>query len=113
MDDCLFCKIARGEIPSDIVLEDADFVAFRDIHPMAKQHVLVIPRRHVTSLNELAEGPGDEGARLLSFIVRVADTVGVKKNGYRALTNVGRDAHQDVQHLHCHILGGEDLGDFR
>ena len=113
MDDCIFCRIARGDIPSDIVLEDADFVAFRDIHPKASQHVLVIPREHIASLNDLAERPGTEGDRLLRFIVRVADTVGVKDSGYRVITNVGPDAGQEVHHLHFHMLGGEDLGDFR
>lgn len=113
MDDCIFCGIARGEIPSDIVLEDAGFVAFRDIHPKAPQHVLVIPREHVVSLNDLAERPGTEGDKLLRFVVSVAELLGVKESGYRALTNVGPDAGQEVQHLHCHILGGEDLGDFR
>jgi len=113
MDDCIFCRIAAGEIPSDIVLEDADFVAFRDIHPKARHHVLVIPREHIRSLNELAERPGTEGDRLLRFIVRVADRLGVKQSGYRVLTNVGPDAGQEVQHLHFHLLGGEDLGDFK
>lgn len=113
MEDCIFCRIAAGKIPSDIVLEDADFVAFRDIHPKARQHVLVIPREHITSLNELAERPGTEGDRLLRFVVRVAGQLGVKDSGYRVLTNVGPDAGQEVQHLHFHLLGGEDLGDFK
>lgn len=113
MDDCIFCRIARGEIPSDIVLEDADFVAFRDIHPKAPQHVLVIPREHIVSLNELAERPGTEGDRLLRFMVRVAERAGIKDSGYRVLSNTGPDAGQEVLHLHFHLLGGEDLGDFR
>ena len=113
MDDCIFCRIARGDIPSDIVLEDADFVAFRDIHPKAPQHVLVVPRKHIVSLNDLAKRPGTEGDRLLRFIVQVAEQVGVATSGYRALTNVGPDAGQEVLHLHFHLLGGEDLGDFR
>src|SRR5665647_2840516 len=111
MDDCIFCRIARGEIPSDIVLEDADFVAFRDIHPKAPQHALVIPREHVVSLNDLAERPGTTGDKLLRFAVLVAERLGVKESGYRALTNVGPDGGQEVQHLHFHILGGEKLGD--
>ena len=113
MDDCIFCRIARGEIPSDIVLQDEDFFAFRDIHPVAKVHVLVIPRKHVVSLNDLAglgEGAGD---RILQFIVQVAEVTGIKQSGYRVLTNVGRDADQIVQHLHFHVFGGERLGDFR
>jgi histidine triad (HIT) family protein len=113
MDDCIFCRIARGDIPSDIVLEDGDFVAFRDIHPKAPQHLLVVPREHIVSLNDLDRRQGGEGHALLQFIVRVAQQVGIKDSGYRALTNVGADGGQEVQHLHFHVLGGEDLGDFR
>jgi histidine triad (HIT) family protein len=113
MDDCIFCRIAGGNISSDIVLEDADFVAFRDIHPKAPQHVLVVPREHVASLNDLEGEQGCRGHALLRFIVRVAQQVGIKDSGYRALTNVGPDGGQEVQHLHFHILGGENLGDFK
>ncbi|OFW57444.1 MAG: histidine triad nucleotide-binding protein [Actinobacteria bacterium RBG_16_64_13] len=113
MDDCIFCRIASGEIPSDIVLEDGGFVAFRDIHPKAPQHLLVVPRSHIGSLNDLELWRKGEGHLLLQFIVRVAERVGVKESGYRVLTNVGRDGGQEVQHLHFHILGGQDLGDFR
>jgi histidine triad (HIT) family protein len=113
MDDCIFCRIAGGDIPSDIVLEDADFIAFRDIQPKAPQHILVVPREHVASLNDLEHEEGCRGHELLQFIVRVAERVGVKDSGYRALVNVGSDGGQIVQHLHFHLLGGEDLGDFR
>ncbi len=113
MDDCIFCRIARGEIPSDIVLQDGDFVAFRDIHPKARVHVLVIPRAHVASLNDYAGTADGAGDALIRFVVRVAEQEGIKEGGYRLLTNVGRDADQIVQHLHFHILGGERLGDFR
>ena len=113
MDDCIFCRIARGDIPSEIVLEDSAFVAFRDIHPKAPQHLLVVTREHLTSLNDLEQRQDGEGHALLQFIVQVAGRVGIKDSGYRVLTNVGPDAGQEVQHLHFHILGGEDLGDFR
>jgi histidine triad (HIT) family protein len=113
MNDCIFCRIASGAIPAAIVLEDADFVAFRDIHPKAPQHVLVVTREHVVSLNDLEAEDGCRGHALLQFIVRVADKVGVRESGYRILTNVGPDGGQEVQHLHFHLLGGEDLGDFR
>ena len=113
MDDCIFCRIAGGAIPSDLVLEDGDFVAFRDIHPVAREHVLVAPREHIVSLNELDQGHAGKGDALLWFIVRVAEKLGVKESGYRVLTNVGPDAGQEVQHLHFHVLGGEHLGDFR
>jgi histidine triad (HIT) family protein len=114
MDDCLFCKIARGDIPSDRVLEDDTFVAFRDINPKASQHVLVVPREHIVSLNDVdRRWKNCEGQSLLQFIVRVATLLDIGKSGYRALVNVGTDGGQEVQHLHFHILGGEDLGDFR
>jgi len=113
MDDCIFCRIASGDIPSEIVLEDGDFVAFRDIDPKASEHLLVVPREHIVSLNDVGRWPGNKGQSLLEFIVRAAEQVGIKESGYRALTNVGPDGGQEVQHLHFHILGGEDLGDFR
>jgi len=102
-----------GDVPTGIVLEDERFVAFRDIHPKAPQHVLVVPLEHILSLNDLGRRPGDIGHLLLQFIVKVAERVGVEESGYRVLTNVGPDAGQEVEHLHFHILGGEDLGDFR
>jgi histidine triad (HIT) family protein len=113
MDDCIFCRIARGEFGTTFVLEDADFVAFRDLHPKAPVHVLVVPREHVVSLNELAEGPAGRGDALVRFVVRVAEQVGIKDSGYRAITNVGADGGQEILHLHCHVLGGENLGDLR
>ena len=113
MDDCIFCKIASGEITSAVVLEDADFVAFRDLNPKAPEHVLVVPREHVVSLNELAEREDDLGSALFKFVVLVAERVGIKRSGYRVITNVGVDGGQEIQHLHLHVLGGEDLGDLR
>jgi histidine triad (HIT) family protein len=113
MEDCIFCRIAGGEIPSDIVLEDARFVAFRDIHPKAPVHVLIVPREHVASLDEIHLWQGCQGQQLLEFIAEVAHKLGVDKTGYRALTNTGPDGGQEVQHLHFHLLGGENLGDVR
>ena len=98
---------------TDVQAWDADFVAFRDINPKAPQHLLVVPREHIVSLNDLDGRPGDLGHRLLRFVVLVAQHVGIGETGYRALTNVGPDGGQEVQHLHFHVLGGEDLGDFR
>ena len=112
MDDCIFCSIAAGRIPSDKVLENELFFAFRDLHPQAAQHILVIPREHIQSLNNAGVWQHGEGQSLLEFIVAVAREVGVAESGYRVLSNIGADAHQLVQHMHFHILGGEDLGDF-
>lgn len=113
MDDCIFCRIAEGRIPCDKVLENELFVAFRDINPKAPQHILVVPREHIVSLNEVDRWQQNEGHELLRFIVRIAEKLGIAESGYRVLTNVGPDGGQEVQHLHFHILGGEDLGDFR
>jgi histidine triad (HIT) family protein len=113
MDDCIFCRIARGEFGTTFVLEDADFVAFFDLHPKAPQHILVVPREHVASLNELAERPDGRGDALLQFIVKAAEQAGIKDSGYRAITNVGADGGQEIEHLHFHVLGGENLGDLR
>lgn len=113
MEDCIFCKIVRGQIPAQFVLEDDKHVAFRDINPKAREHVLVVPRQHVSSLNDLGATAGAEDLELLRFIVRVAEVLGIRESGYRALVNVGPDGGQEIPHLHFHVLGGEDLGDFR
>ena len=113
MDDCIFCRISSGAIPSDVVLKDDAFFAFRDIDPKAPQHVLVIPREHIVSLNDIDRWKHCEGQALLSFIARVAAQLGIEESGYRAVVNVGPDGGQEVQHLHFHILGGEKLGDMR
>lgn len=110
MDDCIFCRIARRDVPSDIVLEDDVFVAFRDINPKAPQHVLVIPKEHIASLNDVGRWQAGEGHLLLQFIARVAAVLAIDKTGYRALVNVGSDGGQEVAHLHFHILGGRKLG---
>jgi histidine triad (HIT) family protein len=107
--DCLFCKIAAGELNTPFLVETDDVVAFADIAPQAPTHVLVVPRRHISSASALN---GDD-AGLLSELVAVANQVakeqGVDQSGYRILTNVGDDAGQTVHHLHLHVLGGRPL----
>jgi len=107
--DCLFCRIAAKEIPATLVHEDERTLAFRDIHPQAPFHVLVIPKAHVSSLDAAEEG--DEGllGALLLVARRVAREQGVAGDGYRAVLNVGADGGQTVHHLHLHILGGRSL----
>jgi histidine triad (HIT) family protein len=113
MMDCIFCKIIAGSIPSERVLEDDGFVAIRDIHPKSAIHVLVMPRAHVRSLNDVAGWHDDAtGQRLLEFVVRVAGMLGIRDSGYRVITNAGPDSGQEVDHLHLHVMGGERLGDF-
>ena len=110
MSDCIFCRIATGEIAADVVASDEHFVAFRDLHPLAPAHVLVIPRRHVASMAELGDLPPEAAAGLLPFAARVAREAGVEESGYRLLTNSGPDAGQEVLHLHWHVIGGRPLG---
>ena len=108
--DCLFCKIAAGEIPSNIVYQDDTVVAFRDINPEAPQHILLIPRRHIESMANLTPEDGPMLASIYTTASRLARELGIEKSGYRFLTNVGPDAGQSVFHLHFHLLGGRPLG---
>jgi histidine triad (HIT) family protein len=108
--DCIFCRIAAGEIPAEIVAEDDDFVAFRDVRPLAPVHLLVIPKSHVASLDEAEALDDDATARALGFIAATARAAGVAGSGYRVITNTGPDAGQEVMHLHWHVVGGARLG---
>lgn len=105
---CLFCRIARGEIPAKIVAEDASCIAFRDVNPQAPVHVLVIPRAHVPSLNEVAS------PALMTDILQMAREVakqeGIAAGGYRVVFNTNSDGGQSVAHLHAHVLGGRHMG---
>jgi histidine triad (HIT) family protein len=106
MADCLFCKIASGDIPAEHVYEDADFVAFEDINPQAPAHLLVIPRRHMATLNDA--GPDDREllGGLLEAGSRVAQKLGYGESGYRLVLNCNADAGQTVFHVHLHVLAG-------
>ncbi len=106
--DCIFCAIVRGDIPSDRVYEDDHVVAFRDINPQAPTHVLVAPRRHVTSIDAL-EGDQDLLGWVMAAAVTVARGESLDGSGYRLATNHGRDGAQTVSHLHIHVLGGRAL----
>jgi histidine triad (HIT) family protein len=110
MENCLFCKIAAGEIPAKIVYQDQDIVAFEDINPQAPHHILLIPRQHITSMSELALEHGPILTKLFVTAQELAHTIGIDESGYRFLTNVGPDAGQSVFHLHFHLLGGRRLG---
>jgi histidine triad (HIT) family protein len=105
--ECLFCRIAAHEIPSDVVHEDADVVAFRDVRPVAPFHVLVIPKRHVASLGE---ADASLAGAVAAAAAKVAAEAGHARRGYRVVTNVGPDAGQSVAHLHFHVLAGRALG---
>lgn len=110
MTDCLFCRLAAGEIPARIALETDDVVVFHDIAPAAPVHVLAVPRRHVESFADVVADDADLLFRLVDALNTVARQEGLSERGYRVLTNVGVDAGQTVQHLHLHLLGGRPLG---
>ena len=106
--DCLFCKIASGQIPSNKVYEDERILAFYDINPEAKIHVLVIPKAHIESANEINQSNSNVVAYIFEKIPQIALKAGIT-NGFRVITNSGADSCQSVMHLHFHILGGEKL----
>ncbi len=109
MSDCVFCKIAAGEIPCHEVYADQEVLAFRDLHPQAPVHVLVIPRRHIASLSDLTADDIELAGRLQLAASRVAASLDLAASGYRVVINCGRDACQTVPHLHLHVLGGRPL----
>ena len=110
MNDCLFCKIIAGEIPSTKVYEDDKVYAFRDINPQAPMHILVVPKAHIASVAEVR--PANEAliGHLFSVIARIAEQEGLS-GGYRVVSNCGSDAGQTVHHLHFHILGGKKMSE--
>jgi len=108
--DCIFCRIASGDIPADVVYKDPHVVAFRDIDPQAPVHFLVIPRRHVATLDAAQESDRDLLGRMFLAARDQARADGVAETGYRTVLNVGADAGQVVQHVHMHVLGGRGLG---
>jgi histidine triad (HIT) family protein len=107
---CLFCKIIAGEIPSKRVYEDADLVAFEDINPQAPLHCLVVPRRHLASLNDLQAAEDGLVGSMVRCAARLARERGVDGSGYRTVFNCNSDAGQTVFHIHLHVLGGRRLG---
>lgn len=109
MSDCLFCKIASGEIPSKKAYEDDEFFAFHDISPQAPTHVLVIPKRHIVSLDDAAADDQAMLGRLLLLCQRLARELGIA-GGYRVVNNCGAQAGQSVFHVHFHLLGGRPMG---
>lgn len=107
MSDCLFCKMATGEIKPDVVYEDDRLLGFRDIHPQAPLHVLIIPKRHLSNLNEL-----DDvflGGHMLQVAAKVASEYGYAESGYRTVFNCNNDGGQTVHHLHMHLLAGRQM----
>ena len=107
--DCIFCQIAEGKIPSQTIYQDKDVVAFRDINPKSPVHILIIPRKHIPSLAELAD-PG-LAAHMVEVANQLASKEAIKEKGYRVVINSGSEGGQLVPHLHLHLLGGRQLSD--
>ena len=109
MEDCIFCKIIKGEVPSQKVYEDDEILAFKDINPLAPVHILVIPKKHIETTNDLEETDEAMIGRIFTIIKKLAKENHLE-NGYRVVNNCGEDGEQEVKHLHFHLLGGRKLG---
>jgi histidine triad (HIT) family protein len=109
-EDCLFCRIVAGKIPSDVVVETEQTYAFRDINPGAPVHVLVVPRRHIRDAANLRPADGELLVEMVTTAQQVAGQEGIAETGYRLVFNVGRDSLNEIPHLHLHVLGGRRLG---
>ncbi len=106
---CIFCRIVHGGVPGDIVYQDKDFLAFKDISPKAPVHLIVIPKAHITSAAELTDGQQELAGRLILIAKNLAEKEGVAKKGYRLVINCGPEGGQVVPHLHLHLIGGRQM----
>lgn len=109
-DECIFCRIADGKIKSDVLDQDKDVIAFRDINPVAPVHLLIVPRKHIPSLADLSESDASLIGAMTNMANRLAKRVGIAEKGYRLVMNCGVEGGQGVPHLHMHLLGGRQLG---
>ncbi len=107
---CVFCKIVKGELPAKVVYEDEKVMAFHDINPQAPIHILVIPKEHIETLNDLEEKHKELIGHIFLVIKKIAEELGIAQSGYRVLVNCNRDGGQEIYHLHFHLLGGKPLG---
>jgi histidine triad (HIT) family protein len=103
--NCIFCKIAAGEIPAKKVYEDDDLIAFHDIHPWAPVHILIVPKRHITSMTDITEADAPLLGKMMAISPRLMRELGVT-NGFRHVINTGHDGGQEVMHIHLHVMGG-------
>ena len=110
MEDCIFCKIIKGEIPYNKVYEDEEILAFRDINPVAPVHILVIPKKHLNSVLDLNKEDEILVGKIYTIINKIAKEENIDKTGFRVVVNCGEDGGQEVKHLHFHIIGGKKLG---
>jgi len=109
--ECIFCRIVAGEVPGDIVYQDEELIAFRDIHPQAPTHILIIPKSHIASMTDLTEEHQALVGRLILLAKELAEKEGISASGYRLSVSTGADGGQLVPHVHFHLLGGRKLDD--
>jgi histidine triad (HIT) family protein len=109
MSDCLFCRIIAGEIPASIVYQDDHLVAFNDINPQAPVHILVVPKKHVATLNDLTDGDDQLVGEMVRRAAAIASERGISAGGYRTVFNTNREAGQTVFHIHLHLIGGRSM----
>ena len=109
MEDCIFCKIANKEINSEILYEDEYVVAFKDLEPQAPVHILIVPKKHIASLNELTAADAELLARIVLAAQKLAKDNGIAERGYRLVNNCGIEGGQTIGHLHFHLLGGREM----
>ena len=110
MSDCIFCKIINKELPAEILYEDEEIISFKDIHPAAKVHALIIPKKHIPAVTEIAVEDQELIGKIYTVVNIVAKKLNISETGFRVIVNCGEDGKQLVPHLHFHLLGGEDLG---
>ena len=110
MTDCIFCKIASREISSEIVFENDEFTAFKDINPKSKIHILLVPKRHIPRIADISKDDAELMGKMMLQAKLLAEQLGVAESGYKLIINSGPDGGQIVDHLHLHILGGEKVG---
>ena len=110
MEDCIFCKIIKGEIPSEKVYEDDEILAFKDIQPAAPIHVLIIPKKHIKNLMEIQKEDNELIGRMVTVMQKIAKQLGIDEKGFRIISNCGPDSGQEVMHLHFHLLAGRTMG---
>lgn len=109
MDDCIFCKIIAGDIPSDTLYQDDEIIAFRDVNPVAPTHILIIPVQHLVTTQDIPDDNTSLTCTMIRTANRLAEQEGISKNGYRLVINCGEQGGQVVQHLHMHLIGGRQL----
>jgi histidine triad (HIT) family protein len=106
MDDCVFCKIIKGEVPGTCIYQDDTVYAFKDINPVAPVHILIVPKRHISTLNDLNDDDELLIGHILMTAKKLAYDLGIAEDGYRTVFNCGKNGRQAVYHIHCHLIGG-------